>query len=179
MEDTSSFEELYTRPGVVRCHREAPLATEREAYHRESAARGVACGTLFRQARYGRYVAMELQRHAPDRCFTRAEVRILAQAGAARRFPEQQTPSPRGAAENFRIVAEGFLRDLAKLRPVGIVAQRSGVQARRVCLRATAVPLASGGDVRGRSLASPALLRLPETVPGGLERRFSGRHRCL
>ena len=110
------FEELYTRPGVVRRHREAPLATEREAYLRDSAARGVARGTLLRQARYVRCVAVELQRHAPDRCFTRAEVRILAQAWAARRFPEQQDPRPRGAAENFRIVAESFLRDLGKLR---------------------------------------------------------------
>ena len=110
------FEELYTRPGVIRRHREAPLAAEREAYLRESAARGVARGTLLRQARYVRCVAAELELQAPDRCFTRAEVRILAGSWAARRLPGQQSPNPRGARENFRSVAEGFLRSLGRLR---------------------------------------------------------------
>lgn len=108
------FEELYTRPGIVRHHREAPLATEREAYLRVSAARGFARGTLSRQAPYVHCVAVELR--APDRCFTHAEVRISAQALAARQFPEQQAPRPRRATENLQIMAEGFLGDLGKLR---------------------------------------------------------------
>ena len=110
------FEDLYTRPGVIRRHREAPLATEREAYLRDSAARGVTRGTLLRQARYVRCVAEELELEAPGRCFTRAEVRILAQSWATRRLPGQPTPKPRGAAENFRSVAEGFLRGLGQLQ---------------------------------------------------------------
>ena len=34
------FEELYFHPGVIRRHREAPLAAEREAYLKQSAAKG-------------------------------------------------------------------------------------------------------------------------------------------
>ena len=48
------FETLYSRPGVLRRHREAPLAAEREAYLKESAARGFAHETLLRRARYVR-----------------------------------------------------------------------------------------------------------------------------
>ena len=110
------FEDLYTRPGVIRRHREAPLATEREAYLRDSAARGVTRGTLLRQARYVRCVAEEIELQDPDRCFARADVRILADSWATRRVPGQQPPNPRGAAKNFRCVAEGFLRRLGRLQ---------------------------------------------------------------
>ena len=111
------FEELYARPGVIRRHREAPLAAEREACLRASAARGVARGTLLRQARYVRCVAAELELQAPNRCVTRDEVRILARSWATRRVPGKQPPNPRrGAGENFRSVAEGFPRSLGRLR---------------------------------------------------------------
>ena len=45
------FEALYTQPGVIRRHREAPLAAEREKYLEESAARGMARETLLRRKR--------------------------------------------------------------------------------------------------------------------------------
>ena len=40
------FETLYTHPGVIRRHREAPLTAEREAYLKELAATGITHETL-------------------------------------------------------------------------------------------------------------------------------------
>ena len=45
------FETLYSRPGVLRRHREAPLAAEREAHLKELAAKRLAHETLLRRAR--------------------------------------------------------------------------------------------------------------------------------
>ena len=110
------FEALFTYPGVIRRHREAPLAAEREAYLKESAAQGITRATLLRQARYVRCVAIELQLQPPDRSFTVSEVRALARDWASRRSSGQRAPSPRGAAQNFRSVAADFLRSVGRLR---------------------------------------------------------------
>lgn len=110
------FEELYFHPGVIRRHREAPLAAEREAYLKQSAARGVSQNTLLRQARYVRCVAVELQAVSPGQSFTPSEVRIRARNWASRRSGGNQAPNPRGAMENFRCVATDFLRSLGSLR---------------------------------------------------------------
>lgn len=110
------FEALYTRPGVIRRHREAPLAAERETYLKESAARGLTRGTLLRQARYSRCVAVELQRHSNDRSFTPIEVRAMARDWASRRPSGHRALHPRGGAEGFRLVAAELLRSLGRLR---------------------------------------------------------------
>ncbi len=111
------FEELYFYAGVIRRHREAPLANERAAYLKQSAARGVSQRTLLRQARYVRCVAVELPVLLPGQSFTPAEVRILARNWASRRSGGNQDPNPRGAMENFRCVATDFLRSLGRLEP--------------------------------------------------------------
>ena len=110
------FEALYTQPGVIRRHREAPLAAEREKYLEESAARGMARETLLRRARHSRCVAVELQRYPNDRSFTPIEVCTMAQDWASCRRSGQLASNPRGAAEGFRIVALELLRNLGRLR---------------------------------------------------------------
>ena len=112
------FETLYSRPGVLRRHREAPLAPEREAYLKELAAKGFAHETLLRRARYVRCVAVELGLYLPDQSFTVTEIRTLAREWAVRRDSGKRPTSPRGAAENFRRVATDFLRSIGRLRPV-------------------------------------------------------------
>ena len=110
------FEALYTQPGVIRRHREAPLAAEREKYLEELAARGMARETLLRRARHSRCIALELQRYPNDRSFTPIEVCTMAQDWASCRRSGQLVSNPRGAVESFRIVASELLRNLGRLR---------------------------------------------------------------
>ena len=63
------FEKLFIYPGVLRRHREAPLAAERAAYLSELADRGMAHGTILRKSSYCLCIAIALQRWPPDRCF--------------------------------------------------------------------------------------------------------------
>lgn len=112
------FETLYSRPGVLRRHREAPLVTEREGYLKELAAQGLAHETLLRRARYVRCIAVELGREPPDQSFTLSEIRTLAWEWAVRRRGGKRPTRPRGAAENFRAVATDFLRSIGRLRSV-------------------------------------------------------------
>ena len=112
------FETLYSRPGVLRRHREAPLAAEREAHLKELAAKDLAHETLLRRARYVRCVAVELGLYPPDQSFTVSEIRTLAREWAVRRDSGKRPTSPRGAAENFRRVATDFLRSIGRLRSI-------------------------------------------------------------
>ena len=112
------FETLYSRPGVLRRHREAPLAPEREAHLKELAAKGLAHETLLRRARYVRCIAVELGLYPPDQSFTVSEIRTLAREWAVRRDSGKRPTSPRGAAENFRRVATDFLRSIGRLRSI-------------------------------------------------------------
>ena len=77
------FETLFTYPGVLRRHREGPLAAECAAYLSELADRGMAHGTILRQSSYCLCIALALQRWPPDRCFDEAEVELLAEEWAA------------------------------------------------------------------------------------------------
>ena len=112
------FETLYSRPGVLRRHREAPLAAEREAHLKELAAKDLAHETLLRRARYVRCVAVELGLYPPDQSFTVSEIRTLAREWAVRRAGGKRPTSPRWAAENFRRVATDFLRSIGRLRSI-------------------------------------------------------------
>ncbi len=73
------FETLFTYPGVVRRHREGPLAAERAAYLIKLADNGMARGTILRLSSYCLCIAIALQRWPPDRCLDEAEVELLAE----------------------------------------------------------------------------------------------------
>ena len=110
------FDTLFTFPGVLRRHREGPLAAERAAYLSELADRGMAHGTILRKSSYCLCIAIALQRWPPDRCFDEAEVELLAEKWAAQRAVAGRASSPRWPKENFRSAATDFLRHLGRLR---------------------------------------------------------------
>lgn len=110
------FETLFTHIWVVRRHRKAPLASERAAYLRELADRGMARGTILRRSSYCLCVAVEIQRWPADHCFDVAEVGQLAEDWAARRPIIGRASSPRWPTEHFRFAAADFLRWLGRLR---------------------------------------------------------------
>ena len=72
------FETLFTRPAVLRRHKEGPFAIERARYLTDLAAKSVARTTLLRRASCCRRVAVELQQWPSDRCFDKDEVEEMA-----------------------------------------------------------------------------------------------------
>jgi integrase/recombinase XerD len=109
------FETLFTYPAVLRRHREAPLANERQTFLCELAAQGMAQGTVLRQASYCRCVAIELERWPRDRVFSEDEVDQLAQEWAAQRSASGRASSLKWPKEQFRSAAAGFLQSLDRL----------------------------------------------------------------
>ena len=69
---------LFTRPAVLRRHKEGPLAVERARCLTDLAAKSVARTTLLRRASCCRRVAVELQQWPSDRCFDKDEVEEMA-----------------------------------------------------------------------------------------------------
>lgn len=112
------FEKLFKYPGVLRRHREGPLAAERAAYLNLLAAQGMARGTILRRSSYCRCVAVELQRWPLDHCFDEAELAALAAAWASKRSASGRASSSQWPEEHFRSAAADFLRSLGRLRPV-------------------------------------------------------------
>ncbi len=110
------FETLFKYPGVIRRHREGPLAAEWAGYLRELVAQSMAQETILRRARYCLCVAVELQRWPPTHCFNEDEVETLAAIWASRRFACGRASSPRWPTEYFRFAATEFLRSLRRLR---------------------------------------------------------------
>ena len=106
------FETLFTYPGVLRRHREGPLAEERAAYLSELADQCVAPATLIKQARCCLRVAVELAHWPADHCFDTTEVREMASRYAAQR----RTASSRNASEHFRATAVDLLLRCGRLR---------------------------------------------------------------
>ena len=111
------FETLFKYPGVLRRHKEGPLATEREAYLTQQATQGMARGTILRQSSYCLCIAIELQQWPTDRCFNEDEVEALATAWAAQRFSCGRASSPRWPKEHFRLVAMSFIQSLGRFCP--------------------------------------------------------------
>ena len=110
------FETLFTYAGVLRRHREGPLATERAAYLSELADRGMARGTILRRSSYCLCIALALQRWPPDRCFDEAEVELLAEEWAAQRAGAGRASSSRWPKAQFQFAATDFLQHLGRLR---------------------------------------------------------------
>jgi integrase/recombinase XerD len=110
------FETLFTRPGVLRRHRKAPLATERASYLNELAAQRMARGTVLRRSSYCLCVAEEIQRWPAFHCFDEAEVETLAAQWAEKRVRLGRASSPRWPKEHFRFTAMDFLRSIGRLR---------------------------------------------------------------
>jgi site-specific recombinase XerD len=110
------FETLFTYPGVLRRHREGPLAAERAAYLSHLVAQGAALGTLLRRASYCLCVAVELQRWPPNHRFDEDEVAQLAEAWAGQRAACGRASSPRWPKEHLRFATMDFLRSLERLR---------------------------------------------------------------
>jgi site-specific recombinase XerD len=111
------FETLFKYPGVLRRHKEGPLADERAAYLSEQAAQGMARGTILRRSSYCLCVAIALLQWPPDRCFTEYEVEELSTAWAAKRVNCGRASGLRWPKEHFRFTAMDFLRSLGRLYP--------------------------------------------------------------
>ena len=108
------FETLFTRPAVLRRHKEGPLAVERARYLTDLAATSVARTTLLRRASCCRRVAVELQQWPSDRCFDKDEVEEMASRYTAAGPTSSNTRQY--AKEFFRSVTTDFLRSLGRLR---------------------------------------------------------------
>ncbi|MDD9941118.1 MAG: tyrosine-type recombinase/integrase [Myxococcales bacterium] len=110
------FETLFTCPGALRRHRQAPLAAERAAYLGDLAALGLARGTLLRRSSYCLCVAVELERWPPGRCFDETETERIAQEWAAQRSATGRASSSRWPKVLFQFAAMDFLRSIGRLR---------------------------------------------------------------
>jgi site-specific recombinase XerD len=111
------FESLFKYPGVLRRHREGPLAAERATYLSGLETIGMARRTILRRASYCLCVAVEIQRWPADRHFDEAEVDALAQAWAAARVTSGRASSSRWPKEHFRFAATDLLQSLGRLHP--------------------------------------------------------------
>ncbi len=111
------FETLFSYPGVLRRHREGPLAAERAAYLEGLVAQGAARATVLRRAGYCLWIARELQRWPREHRFRVAEVEGLAAAWAAGRVAGGRAGAPRWPQEHFRFAARDFLKGLGRLIP--------------------------------------------------------------
>lgn len=111
------FETLFSYPGVLRRHREGPLATERAAYLEGLAAQGVARATVLRRAGYCLWMARELRRWPPGHRFRVADVGALAAAWAAGRVAGGRAAAPRWPREHCRVATTDFLHALGRLVP--------------------------------------------------------------
>jgi hypothetical protein len=109
------FEKIFSFPAVFRRHREGPLASERLKYLEYLNDRGLALGSVLKQARYCLCVAQEIQRWPRDHSFNTADVEAIAASWAARRVAEGRAASPRWPQEQFHSVACSFLNRLGRL----------------------------------------------------------------
>lgn len=111
------FETLFTYPGVLRRHREGPLAAERAAYLGELANRGMAQETILRRSSYCLRIAIALQRWPSDQSFNEVEVETLADEWAVKRAGAGRASSLRWPKAHFWFAATDFLQHIGRLRP--------------------------------------------------------------
>ncbi len=110
------FETLFKYEGVVRRHRDGPLAAERAAYLSELATQGMAQTTVRSRSSYCLCVAFELRRWPSERCFDETEVEQFAAEWATRRVASGRASGARWPEEHFRFAAMDFLRSIGRLR---------------------------------------------------------------
>src|SRR5712692_7880558 len=111
------FDQLFRYPGVVRRHRDGPLAHERATYLASLATRGSAPGTLLKYARYCLAIAHVVQPTPRDRSFSTSEIDILARQWAAGRVQHRRAAAPRWPHQHFRAIATEFLKWLGRWTP--------------------------------------------------------------
>ncbi len=111
------FDQLFRYPGVVRRHRDGPLAHERATYLASLATRGSAPGTLLKCARYCLAVAHLVQPTPRDRSFTTSEIDLLAGQWAAGRVQHRRAATPHWPHQHFRAIATEFLKSLGRWTP--------------------------------------------------------------
>lgn len=111
------FDQLFRYPGVVRRHRDGPLAHERAAYLASLATRGSAPGTLLKCSRYCLAIAHVVAPTSRDRSFSTSEIDVLARTWAAGRVRHRRAAAPRWPHEHFRAIAMEFLKWLGRWTP--------------------------------------------------------------
>jgi integrase/recombinase XerD len=111
------FDQLFQYPGVVRRHRDGPLASERVTYLTSLATRGIAPETLLKYARYCLAIAYALEAMPHDRSFTASEIDVLARTWAEDRVERRRAAAPRWPQEHFRAIATEFLKSVGRWTP--------------------------------------------------------------
>ena len=109
------FDQLFRYPGVVRRHRDGPLAHERATYLASLATRGSAPETLLKYARYCLAVAHVVHPRPRDRSFTTYEIDVLARKWAAGRVQHRRAAAPHWPHLQFRAIATEFLKSIGAL----------------------------------------------------------------
>lgn len=115
------FDQLFRYPGVLRRHRDGPLANDRAMYLASLATRGSAPGTLLKCARYCLAIAQMVQATRHDRSFTTSEIDVLARTWAAARVQHRRAAAPRWPHEHFRAIATEFLKSCGRWTPPSTV----------------------------------------------------------
>jgi site-specific recombinase XerD len=113
------FDSLFTYPGVVKRHKEGPLAAERAAYLEALAARGTARSTLVRRAVFCLCVAQSLDKldwASDGQLLSAAEIDELACAWAAQQVLNGRAAAPRWPRLHFRAAALEFVAAMGRLR---------------------------------------------------------------
>jgi integrase/recombinase XerD len=118
------FDQLFRYPGVVRRHRDGPLAHERATYLASLATRGIAPETLLKYARFCLAVAHVMQPMPCDRSFTTFEIDRLASEWAVGRVQQRRAAAPHWPHQQFRAIATEFLKALGRWTPSPTVARR-------------------------------------------------------
>jgi integrase/recombinase XerD len=108
------FEHLFTYPGVVARHREAPAAAERESYLQHCAKEGMARGTLLSVANELRVIAGRLE-IVSGKAITHEQIRRAADSWARRQRRCGRSAQLRWSHGRFTQVATDWLRFLSRL----------------------------------------------------------------
>ena len=109
------FEKIFSFSAVLRRHREGPLASERLEYLKYLNDRGLALGTVLKQARYWLCIAREIQRWPRDHCFNAADLKAIAASWAVQRVAQGRAAAPHWPQEQFHSVDCSFLNRLGRL----------------------------------------------------------------
>lgn len=113
------FDSLFTYPGVLKRHKEGPLAPERVAYLEALAARGTASSTLRRRAVFCLCVAKSLDQRgwaSGREPLSTAEIEALACAWAAQQVLDGRAVAPQWPRLHFRAAALEFVAAMGRLR---------------------------------------------------------------
>ena len=114
------FKKIFSYPAVLQRHLEGPLTSERLAYLQYLNDRGVASGTLLRQARYCLCIAREIQRGPESIASMLPTLRPSPLLGQRDAWHKDGLPLLAGRRNTFAPLLAAFWKGLAAWRTIRI-----------------------------------------------------------